>query len=84
MALEFPRDLTQFCGISRLSYVLSGTSRGKVKKWEIPGGFSKKVYPQPHPPPPPVWIFSGIANWDNQEKLWVAIVIENQTKINQN
>ena len=27
VALEFPRDLTQFCGISR----------GKVKKWKIPG-----------------------------------------------
>ena len=55
LVLEFPRDLTQFC----LSFVLSGISRGKVKKKKkkIPGG-GGGVYPQP-----PVWIFSAIAHF---------------------
>ena len=51
LTLEFPRDLTQFCGISKgLSFVLSGISRGNVKKEKFQGGGVKKVYPNPpHP-----------------------------------
>ena len=41
LALEFPRDQTQFCGTSR-----GGISRGKVKKEKFWGVF-KKVCPQP-------------------------------------
>ena len=47
LALEFPNDLTQFCGISRGWAVLSGISRGKVKKVRNSRGVFKKVYLQP-------------------------------------
>ena len=46
--------------IQELSFVLSGNSRGKVKKIENSTRFIKKVYPVT--PPPPVWIFSGIVS----------------------
>ena len=38
------------------SFVFSGISRDKVKKWKIPGGFPKKVCSQP-PPFPLVFFF---------------------------
>ena len=43
--------------IQELSFVLSGISRCKVKKLEIPEGVSKEYILNP-----PVWIFSGIAH----------------------
>ena len=43
--------------IQGLSFALSGISRCKVKKLEIPEGFSKEYILNP-----PVWIFSGIAH----------------------
>ena len=62
LALEFPRDQTQFCGISRgwMSFVLSGISSKKMKNSRR---FFKKLYPQPPPPSSPVWIFSTIAHF---------------------
>ena len=39
--------------IQELSFVLSGISRAKVKKWKIPGGSKKYILN------PPVWIFTG-------------------------
>ena len=47
LALEFLRDLTQFCGISQgLSFVLSGICRDKVKKKKNSRAVFTKVYPQ--------------------------------------
>ena len=37
--------------------------QGKVKKWKIPGVFSKKVYPQPATTPICLGFFSGIAQF---------------------
>ena len=57
--VEFPRVFVFGLGISMgsntilwniqgMSFALSGISRGKVKKWKIPGRrVFKKVYPQP-------------------------------------
>ena len=56
--VEFPGFFVFALGISKesctilrnipgLTFVLSGISRGKVKKWKIPGVLFKKVYPQP-------------------------------------
>ena len=46
-----------------------GISRGKVKKWKIPEGFSKKYILKPtHPPPPPLPTyldFFGLAHFEN-------------------
>ena len=44
--------------IQELSFVLSGVSRGKLKKWKIPGGFSKNYILNP-----PCLDFSGIAQF---------------------
>ena len=66
--VEFPGVFVFGLGISKgsntilwniqgLSFVLSGISRCKVKKWKIPGKFSKKYILNS----PLVWIFSGIA-----------------------
>ena len=75
LTLQFPRDLTQFLGISKgLSFVLSGISRGNVKKKKFQGGGVKKVYPHSPPPPPPltpnldIWILSGIAHLDKARR----------------
>ena len=38
-----------------LSFFFSGISRGKVKKWKIPGVFQKSISSTP------AWFFSGIA-----------------------
>ena len=56
LALEFLRDLTQFCGISQgLSFVLFGICRDKVKKKEkFQGSFHKSISS--------ILIFSGIAH----------------------
>ena len=69
LTLEFPRDLTQFSGISKgLSFVLSGISRGNVKKMKNSrGGGAKKVDPH-SPPSPPIWILSGIAHLDKARR----------------
>ena len=64
LALEFQRDITQFCRISRGGALLSGISRDKVKKWKIPVGFSKK-----HALNPPVCFFARIADFENISKL---------------
>ena len=37
--------------IQGLSFVLSGITRGKVEKWKIPRGFSKKYILNPQLPP---------------------------------
>ena len=49
LVLEFPRYLsnTILWNTEGLSFVLSGVSRGKVKKWKIPGGVSKKYILNP-------------------------------------
>ena len=62
LALEFPKDLTQLCGISRGWSLFCLVVPGEKKKNEkLQGGF--KIYPPPPPPPtPPVLIFSGIAH----------------------
>ena len=71
--MEFPGVFVFGLGISKgsntilwniqgLSFVLSGISRGKVKKWKIPGEFSQKNILNPTPFPWPVWIFSEIAH----------------------
>ena len=69
--MEFPGVFVFDLGISKgsntilynihgLSFVLSGISRGKAKKWQIPGGRGfKKVYPQPSC----LDFFSGIAQY---------------------
>ena len=60
LALKFPMDLTKMCGIYRhqgWSFVLSGISKGKVKKWKIPGGFQKKYVLNPPLPPPICFLF---------------------------
>ena len=44
--------------IQELSFVLSDVSRGKLKKWKLPGGFSKKYILNP-----PCLDFSGIAQF---------------------
>ena len=68
LTLEFPRDLTQFCGISKgLSFVLSGISRVNVKKMKNSRGGVKKVYPH-SPPSPPIWILSGITHLDKARR----------------
>ena len=49
--------------IQRLSFVLSGIPRGKVKKLKNPGGFEKTISSNL-----PIWIFSGIAT-----TAWVGL-----------
>ena len=39
------------------SFVLSGISRAKVKKWKIPGVFQKSMSSPSHPPPSPTYLF---------------------------
>ena len=61
------KKLKKIHGISRVGAVFSGLSRGsKVKKMKNSrGGFKKVDYVLP----PPIWIFSGIAqfrNWPSQ------------------
>ena len=52
LAVEFPKDVTQFCRISRGAFGLSGISRGKVKKQKIPENFQKGMSSTP-----PVFFF---------------------------
>ena len=47
--------------IQGLSFVLFWISRSKVKKWKIPGVFSKKY--TLNPPPTLFWFFYGIAQF---------------------
>ena len=47
LGLKFSKGWKNYlCSFSRWSLVLSGISRGEVKKLKIPGGFSKKLCPQ--------------------------------------
>ena len=59
LASEFPMDLTWFYGIFR-GWALF--CQGNVKKWKIPGVFSKKYTLNP-PPSPCLGFFSGIAQF---------------------
>ena len=47
LALEFPRDLTQFCGISRGGAFFVWNSQRLIKKKKNSRGVFKKVCPQP-------------------------------------
>ena len=38
------------------SFVFSRISRGKIKKWKIPGGFQKSMSSTPSPPPHPLFV----------------------------
>ena len=63
-----------------LRFVLSGISRGKVKKWKIPEGVSKKYILNPPPSLTPVWIFFGIAQYlihNVKVNMWPALFYVN-------
>ena len=70
LALEFPRDLTKICRISRGgSFFLSRISRDKVKKRKIPGVFEKRCSQ------PPCLFFSGTTRWYIINKLKLIILL---------
>ena len=83
--VEFPGVLVFGLGISKgwntilqnfqvWSSVLPRISRGKVKKWKIPGGFSKKYVLNP-----PFCFFSGIAHCRIYDKMgiWEFEMVQN-------
>ena len=59
LALEFPRDLTQFCGISRIELCFVRNFKRSRKKKKNSRGFSKRHVINN---PPPCLDFSGIAH----------------------
>ena len=83
--VEFPGVLVFGLGISKgwntilqnfqvWNSVLPRISRGKVKKWKIPGGFSKKYVLNP-----PFCFFSGIAHCRIYDKMgiWEFEMVQN-------
>ena len=56
LALEFPRNLTQFCGIciAWLSFFCLEFLGGVKQKIKIQGGIQKPISSNPHTPPPPL------------------------------
>ena len=55
--------------IQGLRFALSWISRGKVKKWKIPGAFSKKYILNCPPPPHPSPCLGSF--WNSPIYLWV-------------
>ena len=47
LAMEFPSDITQFCGISRGEALFCMEFKGKMTNLQIPGDFPKKYVVNP-------------------------------------